>query len=147
MGERPVFDLEDHVFFLFSQIFSRRNRQLGELLRPFSVTPSRWRVLAVLQQWPGASMGRLADLTGVERTTLTRTLDGMERDGLVARHPDPEDRRAIRLFLTDAGKTAFNGILPSVSGHNEQAVKDFDAEELATFRRLLHRMVSNLDEA
>ena len=92
-----AFRLEDHLFFHFSQILARRTKAINARLRPYGLDYSRWRVLAVLQEHPGATMGELADLTSVDRTTLTRTLGLMEKAGLVdpsraeERPPQPGD--------------------------------------------------------
>ena len=141
----PAFDLEEHVFYLFTQIFGRRNRHLSEQLKAFRITVPKWRVLAVLHERPNCTMNRLADLTTVDRTTLTRTLDQMVRDGLVARRADSQDRRSVRLDLTDKGIEAFRLVLPRVIEQNERAMSGLSARDLASFRATLHRMVRNLD--
>jgi DNA-binding MarR family transcriptional regulator len=141
----PAFDLEAHVFYLFTQIFGRRNRHLTDQLKPLRITVPKWRVLAVLHERPNCTMNRLADLTTVDRTTLTRTLDQMVRDGLVARRADRQDRRRARLHLTPRGIEAFRLVLPRVIEQNERAVRGLSARELAAFRATLHRMVRNLD--
>jgi len=43
---------------------------------------------------------------GMEPTSLSRTLKGMESSGLIERRPDPQDGRLMRVFLTDAGLVA-----------------------------------------
>lgn len=142
---RPAFDLEAHVFYLFTQIFGRRNRHLTEQLKPLRITVPKWRVLAVLHERPNCTMNRLADLTTVDRTTLTRTLDQMVRDGLVARRADSRDRRSVRLHLTPKGNEAFDLVLPRVVEQNERAMRGLGARDLAALRATLHRMVRNLD--
>jgi DNA-binding MarR family transcriptional regulator len=142
---QPAFELESHIFYLFTQIFGRRNRHLAERLKPLGVTVPQWRILAVLHERPGCTMNALADLTTVDRTTLTRALDRMVRGRLVARRGDAQDRRSVRLYLTAAGNDAFRRVLPRVIAQNERAVQGFSADELATFRAQLHRMVRNLD--
>jgi DNA-binding MarR family transcriptional regulator len=142
---RPDFHLESHVFFPFTQIFGRRNRQLAEALRPLSISIPQWRVLAVLHEFPDIAMSRLSDLATIDRTTLTRALDNMVERGLVERRTDAADRRSIRLRLTDAGLELFFRVLPGVVDQNEKAVTGFSASELAALRSMLHRMVDNLD--
>jgi DNA-binding MarR family transcriptional regulator len=144
-ASQPVFELETHVFYLFTQIFGRRNRHLAEKLRPLRITVPQWRILAVLHERPGCTMNQLADITTVDRTTLTRALDRMARNGLVERRTDAQDRRSVRLDLTAAGNDAFRRVLPRVIEQNERAVRGFSAGELAAFRGALHRMVRNLD--
>lgn len=139
------FDLEGHIFYLFTQIFGRRNRLLAEALRPLGITVPQWRILAVLRSRADCTMNQLADLTTVDRTTLTRALDRMARDRLIERRVDPDDRRSVRLRLTAAGSEAFRQVLPRVIDENERAMDGFSAGDRAALLETLHRMVRNLD--
>jgi DNA-binding MarR family transcriptional regulator len=141
----PAFRLDDHIFYLFTQIFGRRNRQLAAKLKPLGVTVPQWRILAVLNDRAGSTMNELADLTTVDRTTLTRALDRMVRDDLVARRSNAHDGRSVRLYLTPAGEKAFHRVLPGVQEQNERAMRGFSAAELTELRAKLHRMIRNLD--
>ncbi len=141
----PVFKLESHIFYLFTQIFGRRNRRLAAALKPLGIGVPQWRILAVLHERPGVGMNELADLTTVDRTTLTRAVDRMTRDRLVVRRSDAQDRRSVRLHLTAAGRELFRRVLPRVIAENERATRGFGAAELAGFRAQLNRMVRNLD--
>jgi DNA-binding MarR family transcriptional regulator len=140
-----VFELESHIFYLFTQIFGRRNRHLAEKLRPLRLGVPQWRVLAVLHERAGCTMNELADFTTIDRTTLTRALDRMAQDGLIERRSDAQDRRSVRLSLTAAGAAAFRRVLPRVIEQNERAMRGFGAAERAALRAALHRMVRNLD--
>ena len=141
----PAFRLDDHIFYLFTQIFGRRNRQLAAKLKPLAITVPQWRILAVLNERAGSTMNELADLTTVDRTTLTRALDRMVRENLVTRHSNAHDGRSVRLYLTPVGEAAFRRVLPRVIEQNERAVRGFSAVELAELRAKLHRMIRNLD--
>jgi MarR family transcriptional regulator, lower aerobic nicotinate degradation pathway regulator len=139
-----AFRLEDHVFFYFSQILARRTRAINARLRPYGLDYSRWRVLAVLQEHPGATMGRLADLTSVDRTTLTRTLGLMEKAGLVVRREGKDDRRSLAISLTASGRRMFARILPLTLAETDRALTDFSAEEIGVLKDRLRRMANNL---
>jgi DNA-binding MarR family transcriptional regulator len=143
--EAPSLELDSHVFYLFTQIIGRRNLALIEKLAPLDISVPQWRILAVLQERAHCTMSELADVTTIDRTTLTRALDRMVDSGLVARRGDARDRRSVRLSLTAAGKDAFQRALPLVREQNERAFNDFSAAERAQFRTQLHRMVRNLD--
>jgi hypothetical protein len=80
------FRLDNHVFYLFGQIFGHRNRLLNRELRQFSIDYPRWRVLGALNEHPGCSMQKLADKTAVDRTTLAHTVRIMVDEKLVHRH-------------------------------------------------------------
>ena len=143
-GAAGAFRLEDHLFFHFSQILARRTRAINARLRPHGVDYTRWRVLAVLQEHSGATMGRLADLTSVDRTTLTRTLGLMEKAGLVARRERKSDRRSLAISLTAKGRRMFARILPLTLAETDRAVTGFSSEEIGTLRDRLRRMADNL---
>jgi DNA-binding MarR family transcriptional regulator len=141
-----AFKLEDHVFFYFSQILARRTRVINARLRPYGLDYPRWRVLAVLQEHSGATMGRLADLTSVDRTTLTRTLGLMESAGLIARREQKSDRRSLAISLTAQGRRVFARILPLTVAETDRALTGFSAEEIGVLRDWLRRMADNLKE-
>jgi DNA-binding MarR family transcriptional regulator len=140
---RP-FRLEDHLFFHFSQILAQRTRAINARLRAYGLDYPRWRVLAVLQEHPGATMGRLADLTSVDRTTLTRTLGLMEKAGLVVRRERESDRRSVAVSLTAKGRRLFARILPLALAETDRALTGFSSEEIGTLRDRLKRMAENL---
>jgi DNA-binding MarR family transcriptional regulator len=139
-----VFRLEDHLFFYFSQILARRTRAINTRLRPYGVDYARWRVLAVLQEHSGATMGQLAELTSVDRTTLTRTLGLMENAGLVVRRERKSDRRSLAIFLTAKGRRMFARILPLTLAETDRALSGFSAPEIGALRERLKRVADNL---
>jgi MarR family transcriptional regulator, lower aerobic nicotinate degradation pathway regulator len=102
------------------------------------------RVLAVLQEHPGATMGELADLTSVDRTTLTRTLGLMEEAKLIVRRERKSDRRSLAISLTSQGRRMFARILPLTLAETDRALTGFSSEEIGTLRDRLKRMAANL---
>jgi DNA-binding MarR family transcriptional regulator len=140
----PAFRLEDHLFFHFTQILGRRTRALNAELRPFGLDYARWRILAVLHEHSGATMGRLADLTSVDRTTLTRTLSLMEGERLIFRRERETDRRSLAISLTPEGRRMFERILPLALAETDRAATGFSPEEIEVLRDGLKRMAENL---
>src|SRR3984893_9035183 len=143
-SKSQAFRLEDHRFFHFSQILARRTRAINACLRPYSLDYSRWRVLAVLQEHSGATMGQLADLTSVDRTTLTRTLGLMEEARLVARKERESDRRSLVISLTPKGLRMFARILPLTLAETDRALTGFSSAEIGALRDRLRRIADNL---
>jgi DNA-binding MarR family transcriptional regulator len=139
-----TFRLEDHLFFHFSRILARRTKAINAGLRAYGLDYSRWRVLAVLQEHPGATMGELADLTSVDRTTLTRTLGLIEQAGLLVRRERKSDRRSVAISLTAQGRRMFARILPVMLAETDRALTGFATEEIGTLRDQLKRMAANL---
>jgi DNA-binding MarR family transcriptional regulator len=92
--ERSFGFLIHDVSRLMRKRFDRRAQSIG-------MTRAQWSVIAHLQRRQGLNQSALADLLEIEKMTLARLLDRMEEAGWVVRRPDPADRRAKLLFLTD----------------------------------------------
>lgn len=86
-------------------IEGRIRRQLQD---QFATTLPRFDLMSQLDRAPdGLKMGELSRRMMVTGGNVTGITDGLEAEGLVARSPDPEDRRALRVRLTTAGRRAF----------------------------------------
>ena len=79
-------------------------RRYDEALRPTGLTNGQFSLLMSLNRPEPASLGSVASLLAVDRTTLTANLKPLERRGLVTIAIDPEDRRSRQLSLTAEGR-------------------------------------------
>jgi DNA-binding MarR family transcriptional regulator len=143
----PSFDLDQHLFFWFTQVLDRRDRHLAAALRPYSLRAPEWRALASLHSRHALSMSELADLTSIERTTLSRTVDRMARKGWVVRLSDTSDMRVTRLAPTATGEKLFARIWPAVQRLNEAAVAGLPAPVAELLKWALQQMSRSLDES
>ena len=141
----PEFALDQHLFFWFTQVLDRRDRNLADALKSYGLRAPEWRALASLHSRHRLSMSELADLTSIERTTLSRTIGRMVRKGWVVRLSDASDARVTRLAPTAAGERLFTRIWPAVHQLNEAAVAGLPEPLVATVRWALEEMRRNLD--
>jgi DNA-binding MarR family transcriptional regulator len=108
------------------------------------VTRPQWQVLSLLSFNGGIHQGGLADLLEVEPITLGRMIDRLQDAQLVERRPDPTDRRAWRLFLTDKGQGLLDDLHPFALETYETALEGVDEEGRAAVMTVLARMRANL---
>lgn len=96
--------MEPNFAFLCNDIARMFRKRFDEAAREVNLvgTGVQWRVLLILRQRPGINQGQLAELLDVEPITACRMVDRLEQAGLIERRRDPDDRRAWRLFTTDA---------------------------------------------
>jgi len=87
-------------------------RAFDEALRPVELTHGQFSLLMSLNRPAPPSMGSVADLLAMDRTTLTANLKPLERRGLVRVAMDPEDTRGRRLVLTAAGRALLISAVP-----------------------------------
>ena len=87
--------------------------------------------------------GELAHRLGVEASHVTRTAQQLERSGHVTRVPDPDDRRAQRIQLTEAGQQAIVRVRDAGVRGMQHALSGWKPEELRQLATLFHRMVDD----
>jgi DNA-binding MarR family transcriptional regulator len=88
-------------------------------------------------------LGDLAtDLDSTPRN-ITGLVDHLERDGLVERVPDPEDRRSVRASLTEAGRTQIEAIWKEGMQHQHKIANGLSNDDLAQLRHLCLQLVDN----
>jgi MarR family transcriptional regulator, organic hydroperoxide resistance regulator len=143
-GSADSFKLDRHIFYLFGQIYGRRDQQLAKSLRAFRISVPQYRVLAALTDLESCTINRLSDLTVVDRTTLSRTLDRMEKNGLVARKRVEADKRSYEMRLTAGGRAIFRRIWPVLDYHNTRAVAGLSRNELLRLRKTIDKMIANV---
>jgi DNA-binding MarR family transcriptional regulator len=86
----------------------------------------------------------LAERLGVDTPTVTRKVQQLERLGLVAREADAEDRRAIRIRLTDEGRTVLARLMAARREWLEHLLAGWPAADKTTFATLLGRFTDRL---
>ncbi|HKS53833.1 MAG TPA: MarR family transcriptional regulator [Steroidobacteraceae bacterium] len=89
-----------HVGYLLKDVSCRYVARFERHAEQVSLTLMQCKVLVHLSRNEGASQARLCELTTVEPMMMVRILDRMEADKILERRPDPQDRRARRLYLT-----------------------------------------------
>ena len=96
--------VRDHCLCLASQRAARvLARRFDEALRPAGITSGQFSLLISLNRPHPPTIGSVASLLAMDRTTLTANLKPLERRGLLATTVDPDDRRGRLLTLTEAG--------------------------------------------
>ncbi len=92
------------------------------------------------------TMGDLSRILGVPFSTATRTVDWLVENGYVQRLADPEDRRVVRVELTEAGKELYKAMNALLLQSAEQFLHNFSPEERKELGRLLGKLVDNLEQ-
>lgn len=91
------------------------------------------------------SQKELAARLNVTPPSITASIQKMERDGYLTRHPDPKDQRVMRLSLTEKGKSCIQGVRTVARQMEELMFCNMTGEEVALLKRLLLQISDNLD--
>lgn len=119
-------------------------RLYDEHLRPAGITISQYSVLAALYYVPSLPLLKLANRLETDRTTLTRSLERLERDGLVSIGPDPEDTRIRAIAITGAGLDKLRDAYPLWTSAQQEMEIALGAQQLKEFRASLDSSIASL---
>lgn len=139
-----VVRMESNLAFLCNDVSRLFRKRFDEFAREVGSTGVQWRVLLMLQHWPGVNQGVLADKLEVEPITACRMVDRLEQAGLVERRRDPDDRRAWQVFLTEAGQPVVAQLREIGAELLELAVSDLTAEESELLKNCLTKVRNTL---
>jgi DNA-binding MarR family transcriptional regulator len=91
------------------------------------------------------TMGELSQALGVPLSTATRIVDWLVKNGNVERLPDPEDRRIVRVTLTETGRAMYQAGNESIRKRAELLLRPFTADERENLVLLLNKLVQGLE--
>jgi len=108
-----------------------------------TIKPAYLGVLLALWDEDGLRANELGKRAGLEPSTMTGLLDRMERDGVLKRKPDPNDRRANRIHLTKEGFNAEVSATKVVSNTLEKVLNTLDDKDIETTKNVLRTILQN----
>ncbi|MGC4805331.1 MarR family winged helix-turn-helix transcriptional regulator [Micromonospora sp. DT233] len=126
----------------------RRGRSLSwEIAKEVhpDLDPNAYGLLLWLRRCDSIRLTDLAARLGVGKGTLSRQINALEALGLVRREPDPDDRRAAPLRLTDEGRRRFDAARSSRLAEFRRILERWAPQDVAHFARLLHQFNDALD--
>ena len=142
-SEAPPYRITDYPMHYFAAIQRQNLLNFSRRLREVGLSVPMWRALAALHHKDGQTIGEIAQLAVLDRSSLGRLLDEMAKDGLVEREPLPDDRRALAIKLSTAGRKKFEAGLPLAQLHYRNVLKGVSPEEFETLMRVLRRIKAN----
>src|SRR5690606_5654986 len=135
--------MEDNPGYLIKQVYLSMNRMLDQQMAPLGLTASQWRPIAMLFRGNADTPAELARLNGVDTGAMTRTLDRLEAKGLLQRERCHEDRRVVKIMLTEEGEAKAREIPANIAHMLSQHLRGFDADEATRLMHYLRRMLAN----
>ncbi|MEU6285422.1 MarR family transcriptional regulator [Streptomyces sp. NPDC047028] len=117
-----------------TKLHGRLTEGMGEALDEVT-----YPVLSALARTGPCSAAELAPDVGLDRSGVTRRASRLEAAGLIRREPDPVDRRASLLVLTEQGERVVGELRERLAGHIVRSVASWTPEEVEAFARQLRR--------
>ncbi|MFL0267888.1 MarR family winged helix-turn-helix transcriptional regulator [Candidatus Clostridium radicumherbarum] len=122
-----------------SEAFGRRLQNTG-------ITRVQWIALYYLKTQKRISQKDLSRLMNVKDSSAGRLIDRLERDGLIERERNDNDRRVIYISLTDKGDKLISDLIPFGTQFNDDLLEGIDEKDLLIYDKVLKKMLSNIEK-
>lgn len=138
-----LFYAERCVTYAYAEVLRVHCEERG---KPYVITPPQWGALALLLIQDGMTIGTMSQKRGMDAPAATGIITRLEQNGLVERRHDREDRRVVKVYLTEEGRDISRTLVSAVE-HFEQSMKrGFADGELDRFLAQLQRLIMNAAE-
>ncbi len=135
--------LESRLSYRCSMITARIARFLSPMWHDrYGLSVESWRILAVIGRYEPISAKEVATRSSSDAYHISRSVERLVRNGLVARNVDRKDRRRIRLQLTPAGRSAHTTIVRALTNVESELLVGLAPKE----RDLLTKALAIIDE-
>ncbi|MEK6476331.1 MarR family transcriptional regulator [Catalinimonas sp. 4WD22] len=140
------FTLDDSIGYNINIAANFLKKHLNQTFKSagYDVTSEQWSILNRLWEKDGINQLEIAGITLKDNASVTRTLELMEKKGLIVRQIDQDDRRNRRIYLTEAGKALRKPLIHCAESVLKKATVDISAEEISLLNELSRRIIENL---
>ncbi len=128
---------EDCIVYLLAKAYQRAVGCAKRRLAAYGITPIQQLVLAGLCRDEGVSAGDLGKKLTLDPATLSGILDRMAEKGWVDKQTDPDDKRLLRIYLTDEARKLEPILMEERDKANEEILRNLSLEEKVLLKRLL----------
>lgn len=110
------------------------------------ITREQFGILLLLSLGDGLYQTQIANILGKDRPNITRMIDVLEKRGFIRREKDSNNRRILKVYLTEQGKAEADKAKPLKDRMNETQYRGMTDEEVLTLARLLKKVRENINE-
>jgi DNA-binding MarR family transcriptional regulator len=139
----PDQDISQYLAYLLASANRRMHLGLAQSIAAEEVSEEHWRILQVLSDEKGRSMGDLAELVLLNHPTLTKNIDKLVSRGLVQRAADAKDSRRVLVYISDLGLETVARLKKNVDAHHDSIADTLGARKTEQLKRLLESFINN----
>lgn len=139
-----MFDIDSCVGFITNRDAKKLADAFNNRLINLGTTRVQWIAMYYLNKYNTLNQSELAEKLDSKASTVVRLIDRMEREGLVQRIKNSQDRRVSYIELTEKGQNFWKEILPEGEKMSEIFSKNISEEDMSIFKKVLNQMVDNI---
>ncbi len=141
----PDQDISNYLAYLLASANRRMRIGLAQSIADEEVNEEHWRILQVLSNEQGRSMGDLAEAVLLNHPALTKNIDKLVSKGLVQRAADVYDNRKVLVYISDLGLETMARLRKSVDAHHDGIEEALGPRKTTQLKRLLENFIEELE--
>ena len=142
--DQTTFLTEHSIAFLTREITRNYTRNLQNAIAPYGILIGQYHFLRVLWEKDEITQRELAATVGMKEPTTFTALAGMEKQGLLTRKRDSDDRRKMTVKLTDKGRGLKPKLIPIAKAVNDRPLTGLAPEQVSVLKTMLETLRNNL---
>jgi DNA-binding MarR family transcriptional regulator len=147
MTKRPLAlmaeqDISQYLAFLLASAHRHMRIGLGHSIGDDDFNEEHWRILQVLSDERGRSMGELAERVLLKGPALTKNIDRLVSRGVVQRATDPADNRRVVVYISDLGLETVARLKERVDAHHQMIEEALGPRRTSQLKRLLETFIA-----
>ena len=139
--------MPDRLLFALSKIHYRLTSHFKKELKRIGIalSPGQIGILLVLEGLSETTMGLLSQTLEIDNAAITRLVDKLEKQQLVSRRVNPNDRRQMLIAITDAGMQKAVAVKKVAQAANRKIEEGFSQEDMAVYKRVNQAIIQKFN--
>ena len=137
----PEQDISEYLAYLLASANRRMHLGLAQSIAAEDVSEEQWRVLQVLSDEQGRSMGELAERVLMNHPALTKNIDRLVSRSLVQRATDAHDNRKVLVYISDIGLEMVHRLKVNVDAHHGAVEEAMGPRKVEQLKKLLKQFI------
>ena len=132
--------LKNSIGYRFIRGANSVNKTLNKKLSPYNIAIEQRATLEIIKFEPNVNQVTIANLLGKDKTTISRSLDSLEKKGLIKKSETIEDKRHNKVELTKAGESVLEDTIQEVNSFRESLNEKLTSEEIEMFFKIVDKL-------
>jgi DNA-binding MarR family transcriptional regulator len=132
--------LKNSIAYRFIRGANSVNKTLNKKLSPYNIAIEQRAALEIIKFEANVNQITIANLLGKDKTTISRSLDSLEKKGLIKKSETLEDKRHKKVELTKAGESILEDTIEEVTSFRESLNEKLTSQELEMFFKIVDKL-------
>ena len=132
--------LKNSIAYRFIRAANSVNKTLNNKLSPYDIAIEQRATLEIIKFEPNVNQTMIANLLGKDKTTISRSLNSLEKKGLISKSEITGDKRSNKVELTKKGEDILDKTIDEVTSYRESLNSKLTEEEIESFFKILNKL-------